>query len=99
MMSPHWVPNSLEKVFKISARVYWLFLEMTTKGQMKSFQTRINWMIASVARIGRESGIMIRQKIVKWLAPSIRAASINSPGTEAKKVRSTKIAKIEPNDM
>ena len=42
---------------------------------------------------------MIRQKIVKWLAPSIRAASTSSPGTEAKKVRSTKIAKIDPKDM
>ena len=36
--------------------------------------------MAKAARAGTESGTTIRQKIVKWSAPSMRAASNSSPG-------------------
>ena len=46
----------------------------------KSFQVQRNWKIAKAASAGTDSGMMSRQKVVKWLAPSTRADSMISRG-------------------
>ncbi len=41
----------------------------------------MNWKIARAAIAGTDSGTISRQKIVMWLAPSTRAASMMSFGS------------------
>ena len=53
-----------------------------TYATSRSFQTHMNWKIANAARAGIESGMIRRQKIVKWSAPSIRADSMIEEGSE-----------------
>ncbi|MNJ57001.1 hypothetical protein D3C77_525720 [compost metagenome] len=48
---------------------------MTSEGQNQSFQAVEKIKIASVAKIGTDSGNAIRPKLVSSEAPSIRAAS------------------------
>ena len=47
----------------------------------KSFQVHRNWKMANAASTGTDSGSTSRQKIVKWSAPSMRAASNRSFGS------------------
>ena len=48
----------------------------------KSFQIHMNWKIASAAIAGTDSGTISRQKIVMCPAPSTRAASMMSLGSD-----------------
>ena len=48
----------------------------------KSFQVQRNWKMANAASTGIDNGSTSRQKIVKWSAPSMRAASNRSFGNE-----------------
>ena len=63
-----------------------------TLATSRSFHTQRNWKIASEAMAGTDSGMTIFRKIVMWLAPSTRAASITSLGREPMKFFSRKIA-------
>jgi hypothetical protein len=47
----------------------------------KSFHVHRNWKIANAASTGIDSGSTSRQNIVKWSAPSMRAASKRSFGS------------------
>jgi len=53
----------------------------------RSFQTQMNWKIATEASAGAASGSATRTNTIRSLAPSIAAASNNSPGSAAKKLR------------
>jgi hypothetical protein len=61
---------------------------------MKSFQVPRNVRTPSVTRIGRQSGRTIDRKIRSSPAPSIRAASRSSSGTEEANCRTRKIPKM-----
>ena len=63
---------------------------VSTKLQKKSFQTNVKIRTAKAAIAGRTSGRTIRQKIFHSDAPSTRAASINSDGSCAMKLRMKK---------
>ena len=69
---------------------------MKTSAISRSFHTPRNWKIVREASAGTESGRTMRKKIPRLVAPSIRAASINSAGRRMKKLRSRKIAKGRP---
>ena len=58
-------------------------LPRKTKAIRKSFHTQRNWKIAKLASAGTESGRMMPTKIWKCVAPSMRALSIMSRGSEA----------------
>ena len=62
-------------------------------GQMNSFQTPLHCKTNSVVKIGLANGIAMVPNMRSSLAPSRRAASNNSSGNEAKKVRITMIWK------
>src|SRR6266540_3791843 len=51
-----------------------------TRATSRSFHTHRNWKMAKAARAGTDSGMISRQKIVKWSAPSILADSMISDG-------------------
>ena len=53
-----------------------------TYATSRSFQTQRNWKIANAASAGTDSGMISRQKIVKWSAPSIRADSMIEDGSD-----------------
>ncbi len=53
-----------------------------TRATSRSFHTQRNWKMANEASTGTESGMISRQKIVKWSAPSIFADSISDEGSE-----------------
>src|SRR6185436_5971607 len=58
----------------------WRSPEENTTPNRKSFQTCVNCQITHTTMIGGDSGRMIRQKIVKNPAPSMRAALVSSAG-------------------
>ena len=60
-------------------------------GQKNPFQVPWNWRIATAARAGEASGSMIRQKVWRYPAPSMRAASSRSRGMLMKYWRSRKM--------
>lgn len=60
----------------------------TSLVQIYSFQAPINVVIATVIMMGRESGSMIDQNVLRSLAPSILAASNSSAFTPPKNERS-----------
>ncbi|MNL88843.1 hypothetical protein D3C87_2188130 [compost metagenome] len=49
----------------------------------RSFQTQRNWKIENEASAGKLSGKTMPVKILKWLAPSMRADSMISLGRPA----------------
>src|SRR4029453_14158550 len=53
-----------------------------TYATSRSFQTQRNWKMANAASAGTERGMMRRQKIVKWSAPSIFADSMIDDGRD-----------------
>ena len=53
----------------------------TTMATSKSFQIQRNWKIAKLANTGFDIGAIKMEKILKWLAPSILAASIREYGS------------------
>ena len=64
---------------------------MMISGHRKSFHDHMNWMIASVASAGNESGKTILNRIPSREVPSIRAASSSSIGSVRKNWRNMKI--------
>src|SRR5579884_2177319 len=62
----------------------------------RSFQTHINWKMASDASAGTDRGKMMIQNVRQVEAPSICADSMRSLGNAAKKLRSRKTAKGKP---
>ena len=60
-------------------------------GQIRLFQAWMKVMVASVARIGRLSGIMIRVRMAQVPAPSTRAAASRSRGMVRKYCRTRKM--------
>jgi hypothetical protein len=55
---------------------------MKTSATRKSFQVQRNWKMANAASAGTDSGMISRQKVEKWLAPSTFADSITSRGSD-----------------
>ena len=64
---------------------------MMISGHRKSFQDHMNWMIASVASAGSDSGSTILNRMPSREVPSIRAASSSSIGSVRKNWRSMKM--------
>src|SRR5215472_8247383 len=62
----------------------------------RSFQTHINWKMASEASAGTDRGKTMVQNTRQVEAPSMYADSIKSLGSAAKKLRSRKTAKGRP---
>src|SRR5690606_4005078 len=56
---------------------------ISTSATNRSFQTHRNWKIANDASAGTDIGRISRQKVWKWLAPSIFADSITLTGSVA----------------
>ena len=65
--------------------------KIVTSGHRKSFHVHRNWITASVASAGSDSGRTIRNNTVSREAPSIRAASSSSIGSVRKNCVSRKI--------
>src|SRR5919106_515065 len=61
---------------------FWLVPPRKTYATSRSFHTHRNWKMANAASAGTESGMISRQKIVKWSAPSIFADSMIDDGSE-----------------
>ncbi|MDT4889682.1 hypothetical protein FQZ97_1264160 [compost metagenome] len=58
-------------------------LPRNTSAMRKSFQTQRNWKMAKLASAGMDSGSTMLVKIWKCVAPSMRALSMMSRGSEA----------------
>ena len=67
-----------------------------TEAIKKSFQVHRNWNTAKAASAGRANGSTKRMKIVKWLAPSMRAASNTSRGSWLTKLCNSSTANGKP---
>src|SRR6478752_2293109 len=79
------VVNSVrKKASAIGTVKFWRSGAKKTSGQKNEFHVPWNWRIATADRAGVASGSITRQKVVKKLAPSIRAASSMSRGIERK---------------
>ena len=63
------------------------FVRIVTSGHRKSFHVHMNWITASVASAGSDSGSTIRTRIDSREAPSIRAASSSSIGQRPEELR------------
>ncbi len=59
----------------------WLPPAENTTPNRKSFQIWVNCQMTHTTMIGGDSGRMMRQKMVKKPAPSMRAALVSSAGT------------------
>ena len=68
-----------------------VLLMIVTSGHRKSFQVHRNWITASVASAGIDSGSTIVNRIFRREAPSIRAASSSSIGSVRKNCVSMKM--------
>ena len=62
--------------------VIFFLVEITIKGQRKSFQRHIKEKMAMVAMIGLARGKIIARKMYHSLPPSILAASMSESGTD-----------------
>ena len=64
-----------------TCKVLFVKVGRTREGQKKLFHCSTKVMIATVARVGRTTGMTIFHQILNSLAPSIRPASSRSSGT------------------
>lgn len=69
---------------------------MKMSGKKKSFQAPIKFTIITVPKTGRINGKMMLQRILRSVAPSIRAASSSSLGSVLKKLVNIRTAKGSP---
>ena len=85
---------SPKRLARATGSVYFESSVSTTSGQKKSFHVPRKVKMASVTRMGRQSGRMISAKMRTSLAPSMRAASSSSSGMERAYWRTRKMPKM-----
>ena len=77
-------PREPSKSLSLMVNTIWSgALPKNTKDTRKSFQTHRNWKMAKLAKAGTDSGSTMLVKIWKCVAPSMRALSMMSRGSEA----------------